>query len=134
VLAAVADVGRKGCYRPIHRRFAEDRTTIAGHCESLDDVSGWPPWVDITLTKQPTPAATHDAERVRVATLADERRRHRPAQQEAPRHGHHSVSVAQAPCAVIVAAPAVARVADRIPAARPDHAASEALERVGRSR
>jgi hypothetical protein len=32
--------------------FSDDRNTITGQWESLDDDSSWRPWMDITLTKQ----------------------------------------------------------------------------------
>jgi hypothetical protein len=31
--------------------FSDDRTTITGHWESMDEGSDWQPWMDITLTK-----------------------------------------------------------------------------------
>jgi hypothetical protein len=31
--------------------FSDDRTTITGHWEQLDEDSNWQPWMDITLTK-----------------------------------------------------------------------------------
>jgi hypothetical protein len=31
--------------------FNDDRTTITGHWELLDEDGGWHPWMDITLTK-----------------------------------------------------------------------------------
>jgi hypothetical protein len=34
--------------------FSDDGNTITGHWELLGDDSNWRPWMDITLTKQPT--------------------------------------------------------------------------------
>jgi hypothetical protein len=35
--------------------FDEDLNVITGHWELLDDQGSWHAWMDITLTKQPTP-------------------------------------------------------------------------------
>ena len=32
--------------------FTDDRNTITGHWEQLDDAANWRPWMDITLVKQ----------------------------------------------------------------------------------
>ena len=34
--------------------FNEERNVITGHWDALDDDSNWRPWMDITLTKQPS--------------------------------------------------------------------------------
>ena len=34
--------------------FSDDGDTITGHWELLDDDSNWRPWMDITLTRQPS--------------------------------------------------------------------------------
>jgi hypothetical protein len=34
--------------------FSADGNTITGHWESLDERSGWQPWMEITLTKEET--------------------------------------------------------------------------------
>jgi Protein of unknown function (DUF1579) len=34
--------------------FSDDRSTITGHWELLDEDSNWRPWMDITLTRQPS--------------------------------------------------------------------------------
>ena len=45
--------------------FSDDCEIIAGLWESLDDDSSWRPWMDITLTKQPSgPAGGHQPGRV----------------------------------------------------------------------
>ena len=33
--------------------FSDDRDTITGHWDQLDDEGSWQPWMEITLTKQP---------------------------------------------------------------------------------
>ncbi len=35
-------------------KFSDDGNTITGHWEAVDDESNWQPWMDITLTRQPS--------------------------------------------------------------------------------
>jgi hypothetical protein len=35
--------------------FDDGRNVITGHWELLDDASTWQPWMDVTLTREPTP-------------------------------------------------------------------------------
>ena len=35
-------------------KFSDDGNTITGHWEAVDDESSWQPWMDITLTRQPS--------------------------------------------------------------------------------
>jgi hypothetical protein len=34
-------------------RFSDDRTTLTGHWEQLDDEQSWRPWMEVTLTRLP---------------------------------------------------------------------------------
>lgn len=34
--------------------FSDDGNTITGHWESLNGDSSWRPWMDVTLTRQPS--------------------------------------------------------------------------------
>jgi hypothetical protein len=35
-------------------KFSDDGNTITGHWEAVDGESNWQPWMDITLTRQPS--------------------------------------------------------------------------------